>query len=77
MSNSEGYIAEMANIIGGFEDVIKCLHHEPEGSVEYRTSELAQESISQAKEVKQPLGFITLTESIESILCQNLVELRA
>ena len=51
MSNSEGYIAEMANIIGGFEDVIKCLHHEPEGSVEYSVSELAQESISQAKEV--------------------------
>ena len=41
----------MRESIGGLEDVIKCLQHEPDDSMESRTANLAEASLTQAREV--------------------------
>ena len=43
-------ITEMAESIAGLEDVVRCLQYEPDNSMEFRISKLAESSLAQAKE---------------------------
>jgi len=45
------FLAEMAESVAGLEDVVECLKHEHESSMEHRIATLAEASITQAKEV--------------------------
>ena len=42
---------EVRNNIAGLEDVVESLKHEPETSMEFRLSKMAETSMSQAKDV--------------------------
>ena len=43
-------ITEMAESIAGLEDVVQCLQYEPDNSMEFRISKLAESALAQAKE---------------------------
>jgi len=50
-TEKEVFLAEVRNNIAGLEDVVESLKHEPETSMEFRLSKMAETSMSQAKDV--------------------------
>lgn len=60
-TQKEVFLAEMAESIAGMEDVVRCLQYEPDNSMEFRISKLAQSSLSQAKE------FLTMMSAVANL----------